>query len=109
MSIEKGIYRKSGREFSASEIYLIQDIVKEKYHTNRCEISRIICRELDWCSENGKPKAWVCRELLIELERDGIITLPNPQKRSLNRFKKKELQFKFTPPEEILEGQLGNF
>ena len=109
MAIEDIRYTKSGRIFSPDEINLIQNIVQEKYHTNRCEISRTICKRLNWFSENGKPKAWVCRELMIQLERDGLITLPQPQLRSFNRFKKKKVQINFTPPQEVYEGKLGKF
>jgi len=109
MTIEGIKYTKSGRTFSTNEIHIIQDIVKEKYHTNRCEISRTICKRLNWFSENGKPKEWVCRELLIQLERDNLITLPQPQLRSFNRFKKKKIQFNFSPPQKVYEGKLGNF
>lgn len=109
MTIEDIKYKKSGRTFSSDEIHIIQSIVEEKYHTNRCEISRTICKELNWAAENGKPKAWVCRELLIQLEQDGLITLPQPQLRSFNRFKKKKIQLDFSPPQKFYEGNLGGF
>ena len=51
-------YLKCGRIFSHEEINLIQTIVKEEFHTNRCEISRTICKKLNWYSENGKLKEW---------------------------------------------------
>lgn len=107
MTIEDIIYKKSGRIFLSDEISIIQEITKEKYNTSRCKISQAICERLNWCSENGKPKEWVCRELLIQLEKDGLIRLPPPQLRSFNRFRKKRDQLHFSPPQKTYEGNLG--
>lgn len=103
-------YSKSGRIFCDTDILLIKKIVKEEYHSGRCSISRSICKNLNWYSENGKPKEWVCRELLIQLEKDKIITLPLPHPKSFNRFKKKSFEsIKFIPPNKAFIGKLGEF
>lgn len=103
-------YSKCGRTFSEEEINLIINVVKEKYHTCRCEISREVCKRLNWYSENGKPKEWICREFLIKLERDGLLTLPLPKPQSFSRFKKKKFErVLFKEPGKALEGDLGDF
>ena len=103
-------YSKCGRSFSEEDINLIIGIVKGKYDTCRCEISREVCRKLNWYSENGKPKDWICREFLIELEKDGLIKLPPPKPQSFRRFWKKKFErVVFKEPEKIFEGNLGNF
>lgn len=103
-------YSKCGRTFSEEEINLIQNIVQEKYHTCRCEISREVCRKLNWYSENDKPKEWICREFLIKLEKDNLLTLPPPDPRSFSRFKKKRFEMVvFNEPGKIFEGNLGKF
>lgn len=109
MTIENTTYTKSGRTFKLKEIKQIQEISRDKYHTSRCEISRSVCMNLNWYSENGKPKAWVCRELLLQLERDGLINLPQPQIRSFNRFKKKKDTAEFKEPGFMFEGKLNSF
>ena len=109
MAIKDIQYMKSGRSISPVEIRIIQDTVSEKYQTGRCEISRTICKRLNWFSENGKPKAWVCRELLIQLERDGLVNLPKPGPTSINRFKKKNFETDFTAPNMIYKGKLSDF
>ena len=103
-------YSKCGRAFSEKEVNLIIGIVKEKYDTCRCEISREVCRKLNWYSENGKPKEWICREFLIKLEKDNLLTLPPPDPRSFGRFKKKNFErVEFKEPEKVFEGSLGDF
>lgn len=103
-------YSKCGRIFSDEEINLIQNIVKENYHTSRCKISRQVCKALNWYSENGRPKEWICREFLILLERDKLAELPPPKPWSFGRFKKKKFErVIFEEPREIFSGNLGNF
>jgi len=103
-------YSKCGRIFSEEEINLIINIVKENYHTCRCEISRQVCKSLNWYSENGKPKEWICREFLIQLEKDHLLNLPPPKPQSFSRLKKKNFEkIAFKEPEKIFEGNLGDF
>lgn len=103
-------YSKCGKLFTEEEIALIREIVKENYHTSRCEISREVCRRLNWYSENGKPKQWVCREFLISLEMEGVISLPPPMPCSFNRLKKTKFDgLSFREPERVFEGRLGDF
>ena len=92
------------------EINLIINIVKEKYHTCRCEISGEVCKRLNWYSENDQPKEWIGREFLIKLEKDSLLTLPPPKPQSFSRFKKKRFKrVVFKEPGKILEGNLRDF
>lgn len=102
-------YTKCGRIFKTNEILKIIELTKRYYNTHLCRISREICKKLNWHSENGKPKEWICRELMIQLEKDNLLKLPPPQRRSFNRFKKKKIDFNFKQPDTILQGKLGEF
>lgn len=103
-------YSKCGRIFSDEEINLIIITVKEKYYTSRCKISRAICEKLNWYSENGRYKERICREFLILLEKDGLISLPPPKPCSFGRFKKKSFdKVEFIEPEKPLTGNLSDF
>ncbi len=96
-------YTKCQRTFTPTEIEAIQKIVADYYAEGRCRISREVCHTLDWYAENGKPKEWICRELLITLEKDGVVALPPPMAKSFNRFKKKRM-LSFTEPEKVFTG-----
>jgi hypothetical protein len=103
-------YTYSGRSFSRAEIIRIISLTKQMAHTSRRQISLELCRQLGWVGENGKPKAWVCREFLLILERDGLITLPQPKPWSRNRFKKKRLDLSgFLEPATPLAGRIDDF
>lgn len=103
-------YAYSGRSFSRSEISRIIALTKHMAHTSRRQISLEVCRRLGWVGENGKPKAWVCREFLLILERDGFLRLPQPKPWSRNRFKKKNLEPPFIHDRPIpLAGRIDEF
>lgn len=103
-------YSKCGKIFLDEEIDLIINTVSQLYYTNRCKISRVICEKLNWYSENGKPKEWICREFLIELEKENLIKLPPPVPKSFNRLKKKNFEnIVFNEPQKVFEGNLSIF
>lgn len=102
-------YYKCGREFSENDIKKIQTIVRENNRLGRCKISNIVCEEFNWYSENGKPKGYVCRELLLTLDKDGYIKLPSADPRSFNRFIKKKYEIEFDEPNYSLTGKLGDY
>lgn len=83
-------YTKCQKVFKEPEIAVIKALTKRHYDNGRCRISREVCKELEWYGENGKPKEWVCRELLVQMSRDGVIDLPAPMPKAANRFLKKQ-------------------
>ena len=44
-------------------------------------LSRLVCEELDWRSLNGKSKEVNCRKALLELDRRGMLRLPDARGR----------------------------
>ncbi len=102
-------YYKCGREFSENDINKIQTIVTENHGLSRCKISNIVCEAFNWYSDNGKPKGYVCRELLLTLEKDGYLKLPSPDPRSFNRFIKKGFEIEFEAPANYFIGKLGDY
>ena len=102
-------YSCSGRIFTEREINKINDVVLEFQQTSRCEISREVCKKLDWKSPNGALKARFCRDLLLKLEKDGHFKLPAPRPFSENRFLVKKSRVDFKKPATDFVGKLGNF
>jgi hypothetical protein len=65
-----------GRNFSPEIIGRIQTTVDAEPDITRRELSRRICGWLDWHSLGGKQKDMGCRKALAELNRRGVISLP---------------------------------
>ena len=68
--------RLRGRDFSTDEIGLIGQVVEELRSASRTQISQEVCRRLDWRQPNGWLKERACRDVLLRLEQDGIVKLP---------------------------------
>lgn len=71
-----GGIRYRGRIFSRDEIEEIRQVIACHGGRSRWFISREICRRWDWRQPNGVLKDMVCRGLLLELARRGLIELP---------------------------------
>ena len=75
--------RFSGRAFSARELTLIREIVREWRECSglsRMELARTVCELLRWRRPNGGLKARECRELLERLDAKGTLVLPDKRR-----------------------------
>jgi len=67
-----------GREFSPLEIGLIKTVVLSHRDLSRRKLSILICEQLAWRQANGNLKDRACRDVLIRLNNQGVLTLPKP-------------------------------
>ena len=65
-----------GREFTSEEVSLIQEVVETCSRISRMELAQTVCELLDWKRPNGRLKFRECRDLLVRLESQGVLTLP---------------------------------
>ncbi len=78
-----------GKYFTKETTDRIQAAISDDPSISRFRLSRKICGWLDWRSRNGKLKDVSCRKALAELDRRGIVTLPE-LRRSYNFQKRAE-------------------
>lgn len=81
--------RFCGREFSAQEVSLIQEVVATCAGISRLELAHTVCELLEWKRPGGGLKARECRDLLERLESEGVLTLPG--KKSCGSSKSRKL------------------
>jgi hypothetical protein len=70
----------SGRQFSASEIGLIREVVATCSGLSRKELANTISELVGWTRANGSLKEPECLSLLTRLEAEGLLNLPEKQK-----------------------------
>jgi hypothetical protein len=68
--------RFCGREFTAEDMSLIQEVVKTCTGISRLELANTVCELLEWKRPGGGLKARECRDLLERLESQRVLTLP---------------------------------
>jgi len=69
-------FKARGRVFSGREVLIMQALVKRHYKEGRTRISEKVCRALAWRQSNGRLKDMACREVLRNMNRNGLIRLP---------------------------------
>lgn len=69
-----------GRHFSTDVLDRIRETVRTEPTISRRELSRQVCRMLDWRSPNGRFQEMSCRKALVKLNRQGVLALPISEK-----------------------------
>jgi hypothetical protein len=70
------VWRYRGREITAEDTVFIQQLIGENRAWSRRRLSAELCRAWNWVQANGALRDMVCRSLLLELHRAGLIELP---------------------------------
>jgi hypothetical protein len=68
--------RYRGREVSDAEVAFIEELIKAHPEASRRALSKKLCEAWGWVQPNGELRDMVCRSLMLELERAGLIELP---------------------------------
>lgn len=76
--------RLRGRDITSDVLQFIQQTIAVHGHEGRSAISRILCEQWNWRQSNGGLKDMACRDLLLRLERLGLIQLPPRQSQKAN-------------------------
>ena len=71
--------RYRGRNFGSEEIAFVRQLLADHPTATRRALSLKLCEAWDWKQANGAPRDMVCRGLLLELHRAGLIELPPPR------------------------------
>lgn len=101
--------RYCGRLFTPDEIGRIRRLIAAEPRANRVRLSRLVCDELSWFSPDGKIKEMSCRVAMLRMHRDGLITLPPPQRGNGNGRTRPRLTSASDPREPLSSpaGDLG--
>ena len=75
------------RTIHKADLELIQATVNKHWDRGRKQISKVLCQQWNWLQPNGRLKDMACREVLLTLNRKGLITLP-PRLNSANNDKR---------------------
>jgi hypothetical protein len=70
------VMEAAGLAFPAAVLREIRARIKSDEGLTRTELSREVCRWMDWRAANGQLREMSCRLALLELERRGEVVLP---------------------------------
>ena len=72
--------RYCGRNFNKNEIHQIRQLIDNNPDFHRAELSRQVCRILQWLKPDGGLKDMSCRVAMLRMHQDRIINLPPPRR-----------------------------
>jgi hypothetical protein len=70
------LLRYRGREIRSEQTAFIQRLIAENPRWSRRRLSAELCRAWNWVQPKGELRDMVCRSLLLQLHRAGLIELP---------------------------------
>lgn len=97
-----------GKEFSDSDIDFIRKTISDNPSLNRRKLSILVCQQFDWRQPNGRLKDRACRDVLLRMNRKGVIQLPPPRRRITSQFDGVKFVDYVEPSKEIT-GKLSDF
>jgi hypothetical protein len=80
------VLRYRGRDVSSSDVVFIQGLIAEHPDLSRRALSKKLCEAWNWVQPNGQLRDMVCRGLMLQLHRSGLIELPARRKTPPNPF-----------------------
>ena len=105
------LWRYRGREIWPEDIALIQRLMAENPRWSRRRLSAEVCRAWQWVQPNGTLCDMVCRSLMLQLHRAGLIELPvkrfSPRNNVVARAKPEPLLPLWQREEGLSLAQLG--
>lgn len=73
--------RYCGRDFTRQEIEKIRSLISDNPKFHRAELSRQVCRMLQWLKPDSGLKDMSCRVAMLRMHEDGLINLPKSRRR----------------------------
>ena len=104
--------RYRGRTIEASEVDFIKQLIADHPGLSRRRLSAKLCEAWNWVQPNGVLRDMVCRGLMLQLHRAGLIELPPIRYKTLNplahRRQPQRLAFSDWEPLETSLDQIGS-
>ena len=88
------ILRYRGRPVRDADVDFIRQLLAAHPEASRRRLSALLCQAWNWVQPNGQLRDMVCRSLMLQLHRQGLISLP-PQRN--------------TPPNNVIERRERRF
>jgi hypothetical protein len=69
-------FKYGDRIFCSKDVHLIQHTFRLFPKLSQTELIETVCEHLEWLTSSGLPKRRACKELLLQMEEQGLVQLP---------------------------------
>ena len=98
---------QSGREITEEDVEHVKEVVRDFVGLSRKELAATICEHWGWVTASGANKEEACGKLLVKLEQQGEIRLPEKQAQFVRGPTKRiEKTPRVAEHREVIEGDL---
>ena len=101
--------RFCGRDFSADELSMVQEVVTTCGSISRTELAHTVCELLEWKLPRGGLKARECKDLLERLANKGVLELPEKKHAGYTGPQKFKEEITSDKPYSMLSGSVEEF
>jgi len=102
------LLRYRGRVIEAADIEFIQELIAQNPEASRRALSAKLCQAWNWVQPNGQLRDMVCRSLMLQLHRGGLIELPAKRIEAINNVvARRQRQLAVPPPGPELQGSVA--
>ena len=111
MSISEELtFRQGDREFVYEDIQLILQTFKMYPTLSQSELLETVCENLNWLTASGLPKRHACKQLLFQMEEQGLVQLPQKRGQGAKSRSSPEKTLQTDTPEilDVLLKELGS-
>jgi Druantia protein DruA len=74
------VLRYRGKDITMAEVEFIRGLIAAHPQLSRRRLSTQLCKAWEWRQANGQLRTMVCRGLMLQLHRRGLIELPPPRR-----------------------------
>lgn len=95
------------RAVTQGEVVFIRQLIAEHPQASRWALSKKLCQAWNWVQANGALRDMICRGLMLELHRAGLIELPPVRREPSNPLAKRGPPARVEVDTQPLQGQLA--
>jgi Domain of unknown function (DUF4338) len=103
----EAIFSYRHRHLTEADIAFIRDLIAAHPKVSRRQLSTKLCQAWNWVQANGALRDMVCRGLMLELHRAGLIELPPIVKRPCNPLARRSRPALVEVDQQPLQGGLS--
>ena len=103
----EAIFSYRHRQLSEPDIAFIRELIAEHPRASRRQLSTKLCQAWNWVQANGALRDMVCRGLMLELHRAGLIELPPVVKVPPNPLARRSAPVRIEVETQLLQARLS--
>jgi hypothetical protein len=101
-------FKYRGKIYTREDIDFIRQLIQENPNDSRRQLSQKLCVAWNWIQKNGALRDMVCRSFMLELDRAGLIILPEKKQNPINNLAVRKKPSQVSIDQTAISGSLSD-